>query len=87
MNLNDNSARLRELDNDIRNWIDIREGIGREIAACQAKPGDNTRRRKDRLLNLETEYAKAQQRILDIDLQIRSRESSGQTRTTGDFKE
>ena len=87
MNLNDNSARLRELDNDIRNWIDIREGIRREIAACQAKPGDNTRRREDRLRNLETEYAKAQQRILDIDLQIRSRESSGQTRTTGDFKE
>lgn len=74
MNFNDNAIRLRELDNDIRRLIELREGIAREIADCRAQPGQNTRRREDRLRKLETEYASVQQRILDLDRQRSSLE-------------
>jgi hypothetical protein len=64
-------VRLDDLDEEFRRWIDIREGIGREIAAHRGHPGENTRRREDRVRQLEEEYARVQQRILEIDRQIR----------------
>jgi len=60
------------LEEEFRRLIDIREGIGREIAACRARFGENTRRREDQVDNLQCEYNRIQQRILEVDKQIRA---------------
>jgi len=65
---------LDDLNADIRRWIDIREGIQREITASKAQTGANTGRQNDRLHHLENEYQNVQQRILEIDRQIRELE-------------
>jgi len=62
---------LDELHNRLQSLIDVREGIGREIANHKVKVGENTHRREDRLRQLEAEYSDVQRRILDLDQQIR----------------
>lgn len=69
MNTNENS---RNLEEECRQLIDIREGISREIASCRARFGENTRRREDQMDRLQSEYNRIQQRILEVDKQIRS---------------
>lgn len=69
MNTSENSKNLEE---ECRRLIDIREGISREIAACRARFGQNTRRREDKINKLQEEYNRVQRRILEVDKLIRS---------------
>ena len=67
---------LDNLESEFRRLIDIREGIGREIAACRARIGENTRRRQDEVNKLQEEYNRIQQRIFEIDKQMRAAQSA-----------
>ena len=60
-----------DLQGRLQRLIDLREGISREIANYRSRVGENTRRREDRLGQLEAEYADVQRQILDLDSQIR----------------
>ena len=60
-----------DLQGRLQRLIDLREGISREIANYPSRVGENTRRREDRLGQLEAEYADVQRQILDLDSQIR----------------
>ena len=60
-----------DLQSRLHRLIDLREGISREIANYRSRFGENTRRREDRLGQLEAEYADVQRQILDLDSQIR----------------
>ena len=66
------SEDIRNLEEEYRRLIDIREGIGRQIADCRACFGQNTRRREDQVDRLQEEYNRVQRRILEVDKQIRS---------------
>ena len=67
---------LDQLTNNLHHWIDVREGIQREINDIKPRPGEGTGRLEDRLRNLETERADVQRKILDIDSQIRALKKS-----------
>ena len=60
-----------DMQGRLQRLIDLREGISREIANYPSRVGENTRRREDRLGQLEAEYADVQRQILDLDSQIR----------------
>jgi len=64
--------RRDELEEKYRRLIDIREQISREIVAWRGRVGENTRRREDRVNDLQAEYNGIQRRILEVDKQIRS---------------
>ncbi len=65
---------LDELEKEYRRLIDRREDISKEIASLRSRVGENTRRREDRVRELEAEYAKVQPRILDLCQQIQNLE-------------
>ena len=64
--------RRDELEEKYRRLINIREQISREIVAWRGRVGENTRRREDRVNDLQAEYNGIQRRILEVDKQIRS---------------
>ena len=71
---NTNGMNLDELYKELRRWIEIREGIRSEIVGLQPSPGENTRRREDRIHTLEDQYDQVQRKILEIDGVIRDQE-------------
>jgi len=68
--------RARALEEEIRRLIDIREQIGREIAACRGRIGENTRRREKQVDSLQEEYNRVQSHILELDAQMRANRSA-----------
>jgi len=67
---------IHEFEEEMRRLIDIREQIGREIAACRGRIGENTRRREKQVDSLQEEYNRVQSHILELDAQMRANRSA-----------
>jgi len=72
------------LEEKIYRLIDIREQISREIAACRGRVNESRKRREDRENALQAEYNNIQQRIIELDAQMRANRSA---RTHTQFEE